>query len=98
MSNEWAVPDKPTSDSNPVSPHVLQFLVDYKYAHSELLKLEVDPIMDVGMGSADLVLAIVNDSYAHNRMDNARKSPVQSTAAELAELAEELGGMANDNS
>ena len=98
MSDEWAVTHLPTPASDPVSPHVLQFLIDYKYTHGELLKLEVDPIIDIGMGSADLVLSIVNDSYAHNRMDAARKPTIQPTTAELEELVEELGGIGNDDS
>lgn len=95
MLDEWAVTHLPTSDSNPISPHVKQFLIDYKYTHQELLKLDVDPIIDIGMGNADLVLSIVNDSYAHYRFDKARKLPTQTKPNELIE---EIGGMANDNS
>ena len=100
-SAEWSITPVPAPD--PASPFVIQFMTDYTYVRSELIRIGDSPRIDTGMGEADLVLSIVNDSYAHNRMNKARSLPAQiqvkeATAEEMQELMDELGGMPCDNS
>lgn len=50
------------------SPHVLQFMADYTFTRQKLIAEGVEPLMDTGIGNADLALSIVNDAYTHERM------------------------------
>lgn len=111
--DDWTIPSEATEPTQPleVTPHLQQFLTDYKATLDALRSIEVNPLM--GMGEGDLTLSIVSDAYAHHRMAQvqAKTTPVVPAdeltleeleeldeLAMLAELADELGQMPIDNS
>ena len=100
IDTSWTISPMPEPPS--VSPCVVQFMADYTFVRSEIIRVGDSPRIDTGMGEADLVLSIVNDSYAHNRMNKDRSQPAlhvkEATADEMQELIDEIGGMPCDNS
>jgi len=97
--SEWSITPVPAPD--PASPYVIQFMTDYTYVRDELLRTGSSPRIDTGMGEADLVLSIVNDSYAHNRMNKARALPPlhakEVTQDEMQELIDGISELPCDN-